>query len=338
MNSRLYELFYVNGKARRAMYGTAGSVSILVGVASLASGTSAEEAASVAMVLALVISIAWTFVYSVQHGSVAKPALEDSVAVPRRFAFAGVLASLAILFGVSTKKIEAAVIDNRLKRITSGQTTASTLQQVRAILNVASAEQVTIDGPVVKQLHEKLREASGEHQRSEIADSAWESLLQLARHQSLLATGIAPRLPAGELRPLATFYSNWKTAFDWNPKAQSNAVRETALFGAGSVEASKAARLHCIEYNPNAGRDIGPESILMVGLNVPGTPLIGVSLDDIEARKVRFDRVRLIYKGGALHLSSVYAIQCEFEIERTPNGRRLVDALVLGQPIDFLGS
>jgi hypothetical protein len=116
MRTRLYELFYVDGRARLKMYAVSGSVAFLFGTASMALGSRTEESVFGSLILTVVILAIWTFLYCSRQQKASEP-LRIPLALPtRRLAFSVSALLASFLVSLSTESIEAAIINKKLKK------------------------------------------------------------------------------------------------------------------------------------------------------------------------------------------------------------------------------
>src|SRR5260370_33076995 len=104
------------------MYSVAFLSSFSVGIVSLLMGSAPLDTATGAAVLAAIFVSAWTIHYCWLAQSVREPDRTESIRLGRReAALASGLLMLATLAGLSTKRMEAAMLDRRLRYLTREQ-------------------------------------------------------------------------------------------------------------------------------------------------------------------------------------------------------------------------
>src|SRR6266403_600276 len=134
MRNRLYDLFIVDRVSRAKMYLWTWIVSFAFGVLLMLSGTTTEQSVVGCSVLALAILSSWTFVYCATPHRVSP--LPKEPFVGRRFAIASISLTFAGAFGVSSRRLEASIINRRLLKLTrNGTLSAPEAEQIADSLN-----------------------------------------------------------------------------------------------------------------------------------------------------------------------------------------------------------
>jgi hypothetical protein len=122
MRHKLYLLFFVDRTERVKMYSIAFLSSFFLGIVSLLMGSAPRDAATGTAILAAIFVSAWTVHYCWLAQSEREPDRTEIIRLGRReAALASGLLMVATLAGLSTKRMEAAVVDRRLRSLTREQ-------------------------------------------------------------------------------------------------------------------------------------------------------------------------------------------------------------------------
>src|SRR5438034_310665 len=122
MRHTLYLLFFVDQKERVKMYSVAYLLSFSLGAVSLVMGAAPRDSALFASILTVVLVGGWTFHYCWVANPVRESYRPEIVRLGRReAALASGLLMLGTLGGLSTKGMEAAILDRRLRALTREQ-------------------------------------------------------------------------------------------------------------------------------------------------------------------------------------------------------------------------
>jgi len=170
MIDKLFALAYIDRKARTRIYTKTFAVSVALGVASLAAGGSTVNSAIFTAVLTFVILTVWIGKYLLQAETVVafKSDYPLNIPVTHRLAVSGFFLSSAVALGFSANNIEAAVIDQRLKKYSSFRTFSDTdLDTLLSVLEYAHKNRVKIDGRAISQIGSRLLSYSNEVSSSE---------------------------------------------------------------------------------------------------------------------------------------------------------------------------
>jgi hypothetical protein len=139
VKARMYELFYLDGRCRMKMYAVSGGIAFLFGTLAMALGSQVQEAVFGSAALTLVLLGIWSFVYCSRQEKT-KEAAGASWGLPtRRLAVSFSALVISFLVSLSTEKIEAAIINKKLKKYADApaldepgiETLISTLAYVR---------------------------------------------------------------------------------------------------------------------------------------------------------------------------------------------------------------
>ena len=141
---------------------------------------------------------------------------------------------------------------------------------------------------------------------------AWDAALACANYKSFLNGYLVVSITTmkGE-EPVTTHYH-------FKSSSQFGSPQQTV---AGRVPPTQAAKFLIMgEADSNASLAAGPDWIIFDGG--------GISLDNMEAKRVIFRNVYIFYTGAPLKMQDVYFIGCTFVIERQDNAPNLVFTLL----------
>ena len=183
MRGRLFDLFMIDRAARLRMYAVAWTVSSVCGVLVMLGGTTVQQAAIGSSLLSLAILLAWTFVYCAVPHRLALTS--DTTSVGRRFVLASVLSAFSWAFSISGRRLEAAVLDRRLLRLTRNPILSSQeADEVADALDTARQDALTLSSATKIRVRDAVKTTALENPTPPFTDAA-SALVEYTR-------GVAP--------------------------------------------------------------------------------------------------------------------------------------------------
>jgi hypothetical protein len=155
MKERLFVLFWEDRSARTKIYYWAFSLSLLFGLASFATGASESETVGDGIVVCLITLLFSTVVYCIFTNK--QPVLHPEPHLTRRLAFATSIAAIAAAMGLSGEDLEAAVINQRLRRYEENKSLEpSPLAALTNALEYVQNNRLTIDPLLVTRVGQTI--------------------------------------------------------------------------------------------------------------------------------------------------------------------------------------
>jgi hypothetical protein len=182
------------------------------------------------------------------------------------------------------------------------------LPELRSLATIAKTESVTVKPETVQKVGNKLIEVG--------TSAAWSAALDFVNYKSFLNVSLAVKF--NNVIGTGTLKTEYVT--------NSPAGLGTPHFGVlGAVPTEQAAQLLQIgKPDPNGSSPLGNDWIIADGG--------GLTIDNMQMKKVILRNVYISYSGGPLRMQDVYFINCTFAVKQQPNGQRLVAAALSPPP------
>ena len=209
-------------------------------------------------------------------------------------------------------KVQAAVLDERLRKLSSGPLTPAKLEEMRETLNVAKEQKVVARRETIDNIATTLT------QEAKNNSQAWEAIAELASYrssvelsESLLPTAHLPRAEAAEY----TFYHD--------PQIPGG-IRS---YGAAPID--QAAVFERLTDQLNKNLKIAPAFVEVAGG--------ALAVDGMRMRHVTF-RGALItfFCREGFQMEDVYFLNCGFRVKRCPAGMRFLETTAMSPHIERL--
>lgn len=202
MKARMYQLFYIDERARLTMYAVSGGIAFFFGLAAMVLGSEVRESAVGSAILMLVILTAWTLAYCWSKTRVLHEQQNSAHwALPtRRLALAASVLFASVLAGITTKKVEAAVINKKLKRYADKSSLEE--QEIRGLtttLNYAQENALKVNSVLLTRVGIKLATlpATGYHQAAQVVAALQSEIITVPVNPSMRYSQIfAPNISA----------------------------------------------------------------------------------------------------------------------------------------------
>ena len=171
MRRRLYDLFILDRAARLKMYTISWLASFAFGILLMVSGTSLEQSALGTSLVALAMVLTWTLVHCAGLHRAAR--VNDSTSINRRFALAGVLVAFATGLGSSTRRLEGAILNRRLLKLTRNpMLSAPEAEQVADSLDTAAQNVVTLSSTTKIRVRDAVKTTALQNPTAPFTDAA----------------------------------------------------------------------------------------------------------------------------------------------------------------------
>ena len=169
------------------MYSVAFLSSFLLGIVFLLMGSAPRDAATGTAILAAIFVSAWTIHYCWLAQSIREPDRTESIRLGRReAALASGLLMVATLAGLSTKRMEAAIVDRRLRSLTREQPLSPLqLKGITDNLQTASQLPITVSQKTLIQVREAIRVSALKEPGLPKIDDAAKALTRLQQPNQL---------------------------------------------------------------------------------------------------------------------------------------------------------
>jgi len=231
---------------------------------------------------------AWRYV---QPSEKKRLAMDVPLLSRRSIVFLPVWAFLFLVFAICpTPRIEAAVIEGRLKRDASDPSDSENIKETKMILAEARAENIKISPAVLESAGQQYIRATNAN------PAAWDAVLAIGDYRSFLNVDAQPKLPlpyAIEIQML-----------------NRHATYPTVT-ASGKVPADQTAIYNQIGKSPVEGERFGPAFFIAEGDEE--------ILDGMHLKNVVFRHVNILYSGGQTVLENVYFVDCLFGFQPPPN-------------------
>lgn len=346
---RLYRLTHLDQRSRRRFENTTIVIMFLYGaVNTLLLGRAEKQVTEEALVVVCAMTAVLYFRYCFQR-SASMPKLtyngDDwltfrSARRPMLVRVAAIASGLLLIVARkgSIETLEAAVVEERLKRISAGKLTREKLRQADEISSSSRKLGIKVRPSLISELAQKCIIVAGTD--SDDSAIAWNAAQSCISYRWFLISPSAPK------------------------KAQDSYVPPVSPSGIVSWDLY-AARHHMTPDNPGAVFGPFPTSVTSIdnycwsdtaaGMSVYeltnldrnksitngpcGLRLNGnggdLELDGLRVRHIIYNHLRLIYHGGPLLLEDVGFTDCAFAIDNNPAGRGLAEKLLRSNSITF---
>jgi hypothetical protein len=187
------------------MYGFTWTLSVLVGLLSLADGAPVSSAAGNAVASAVPTLGVWTFIYCSRASF--KEVKFAGQSIPRRLAIAVGLLALWFALGLSTTRIEAAVINRRLQGYARRrQMDESDIDTLISTLKYVREARIQIDPRAASAIGERMLRIDPSSVPTSLAKSAFQAAAASANVQTILGAKPSSR-PLTRQHPAITPFS-----------------------------------------------------------------------------------------------------------------------------------
>jgi hypothetical protein len=255
------------------------------------------------VVLCYVASVAW-------YCLIRQPRYAEVISLPRRLALKFAAAPIAFALAWRIPYAEARIIERRLQEASKTPTDPQSVQEAKQVLSEAQAAGILAARSTVEQVGKKYISAGNDN------PAAWDAALAFANYKSFLNSYLAIPVLTMAGPALHTDY-HFKSSAEFGDPQQSVA---------GRVPKEQAAQFRMIgERDLNASNYFGNDLIIFEGG--------GVSLDNMEVRRVVFRNVHIFYTGAPLQMQEAYFVNCVFRVKQERNSPGLLTA-TLRPPAD----
>jgi hypothetical protein len=281
----------------------------VAGIVSEVAGMPSKGAAVICLSVVGIVEITSAFLYVLPIEQKRRKSLEPESFGRRSLIFAPISALLFLLLTLlPTPKIEAAVIERRLKNNANDPDDPQNIKETRTILAQAETWKIRLRPSVVENAGKKFIQAA------QTSPDAWDAALSFANYRSSTSTN--PHL--GELQVHA----------DTRYKFESVTEADMQMYHYGKVPIEQAARLNPFGQDLNLGKAYGDKFLVVAGGDL--------HLDDLDIKQVVFRQVNIVYRGGHVRIEDAYFINCTLFAPNTPNGQKLLRALLESSAINFV--
>jgi tetratricopeptide (TPR) repeat protein len=220
MKNRLYDLFIVDRTARMKMYAVSWLVSFAFGILLMLGGTSLEQAALGTSVVAFAMVLTWTLVHCAANSRRASR-VTDPTSINRRFALASVLVSFAMGLGSSTRRLEGAILNRRLLKLTRNPILSPPeAKQVADGLDTAKQDVVTLLSATKIRVRDTVKATALQNPTPPFTD-ATTALVEYVRSIALSPAEIAMDAAAREALRAIHYGNQWPMFALDRPAAES---------------------------------------------------------------------------------------------------------------------
>jgi hypothetical protein len=160
MKTRFHDLFLVNRPARIRMYGSAWLISTILGATLMSTGTSVGEAVDASSLLMLAILVLWIVIYcAVPIAAPYRKSIFTPVSIGRRAILVAWFVAFAVVTGVSTGKMQAAIVRRKLREYAK-EIPESDLESLTNTLDFTRKNGIRIEPAAVAAIGLNLRRLS----------------------------------------------------------------------------------------------------------------------------------------------------------------------------------
>jgi hypothetical protein len=211
-----------------------------------------------------------------------------------------------------TSRVEAAVIEDRLKRNARNPYDPENAKDTERIIENAGAEKIKISPAVLASVGQRFIQSAPSN------PSARDAAVAIGNYRTLLTVDPRPELK----RSYVPYYQ----AKNRNPDSWPN------VLAVGEAPADQSAIYNKIGRYPVQGSAVGPAFFTAEGDEE--------ALDGMHFKNVVFRNVRIVYLGGPTILENVYFVNCEFGVSRinptyTPNFFELLRQVLKSPSVNF---
>ena len=200
------------------------------------------------------------------------------------------------------------------KLLTTRTKSPLSINEVAAVIDEAASKKIKIPQEAILAAGTNLLAAPVGQ-----GDTAWDSLLKLARYRSVLNEEYAPS-PTLSLPIASTEFPNWKLADPhWN-----SFVRLV-----GKVPFDRSARLEFLNKPNHSDLPYGPEWSFVYPHDH------SIVLDGKLVRNVIFMGGTIEYGGGPLTMEQTYFVNCTFRSSRSASTQKFLTAILAGPTTSF---
>ncbi|MGD1095343.1 MAG: hypothetical protein ABSB35_25535 [Bryobacteraceae bacterium] len=192
MRERFHQLFFDDRRWRAKMYAVAFAISVPLGLASFALGSSDNEAVALISLSATTVVLIWIYLYC---SRLSRPAhVNVPLVVPRRAIVANLVISAAgIAVGLRTTQIEAAIIRRKLQRYSDPRAIdKEAIEVVTSTITYANESKIALDSKVVSSVADSIIQADRTGQ-SDLGPDAYRAVEVLADTQSAIQAKTNPQ-------------------------------------------------------------------------------------------------------------------------------------------------
>jgi len=260
------------------------------------------------------------------------PVLRRPVLTVMGAAAAAIFVTLANV--VPFSGLEAAVVDERFRRLSTGNLNDARLRKAMEMAEVSRKLNIRAHPSVVSKFTRRAIEASTS--KPELRALAWQTAQACLGYRSFLN-------PPSPAKPAPTDSSmselGWIVSISKGRHAADNLMASFGPFPFTVVSVKIAAwsdtPYGMAVYEPigtgrNKGINSGPAFIVLQG---KGGDL---ALDGLSAKHVEFDNLQIVYRGGRVVLQDVRFVNCNFRIEMRPSGVTFANELLAPGRVNFV--
>jgi tetratricopeptide (TPR) repeat protein len=179
------------------MYAVAWTISTGLGILIMLGGTPVNQAVVGSSLLALAIVLIWTWVYCAFPHRISQ--VSPTVSIGRRFALATGLVAFAAAFGISSRRLEADVLNRRLLKLTRNPTLSPPeAQQVADALNTAKQDALGLSGATKTRVRDAVKTTALQNPTPPFTDAAT-ALVEYERSLRPLQAEIEMRMAVKEM-------------------------------------------------------------------------------------------------------------------------------------------
>ena len=319
---KLYNLFFVDHRSWLSMHLIAIVCSVSIGTFSLMSGLSVRDCALQVVLVALLSLVVYITVYYLkpQQRSLQIPSRSFLDFFPRRAVLAGALVSLAVLLGLSTGQLEAAILERKLRRLMSQQPLNQTsIDEISATFKQAQSSNIKLPVRTINSVKHSLRETA--ESRKSLASVATQVGAEIAAYSTIIVPHEIAQALSDRNRHTAAIGSK----FSFQPIATNTGPNNYLTVSVSRQP--NVARMERLDKPLVIGGEYGPSFLIVQDLTA--------TLDGFKLKRIIFNKMKLIYNGGPLVLEQVYFFECEFEFAVGSNPWELINAIKVGERVDF---
>jgi hypothetical protein len=222
---------------------------------------------------------------------------------------------LFILTLVPVSKVEAAVIERRLKESADNPFNPQNANDAEKTLIHAETSNIKLRPNVVEKTGKKFLDAA----ETESDPRAWDTALSFLDYRSFLNTDAQPILrdPQDDEPIFHTYYYD-----KWVEGTEHTPMR---VFG--KVPLAQSARLNLIGRNFQAGRTFGNAFLLIEGTGGNDS----VYIDGMDMKNILIRHANIFYEGGPVIMENICFVNCAFRLIQNSTTAQLA-AKVLESP------
>jgi tetratricopeptide (TPR) repeat protein len=233
MRHRIYDFFITDRSARLKMYAWTWLASCGFGVLLSLSGTPIKQSVVGSSLLSLVMLVGWTFVYCSVPRTIRQP---PTASFGRRLALASFLSAIAAALGISSRHMEAAVLNRRLLKLTRNPTlSAPEADRVANTLDTARKQGLGLLPATKVRVRDAIRTTALQNPTPASIDAA-KALVSYVREVTA-----APRVPSEAETAMDSAARHALAAIRFSPRGELTIDRSEV--GASLVALTRAIEL-----------------------------------------------------------------------------------------------